>query len=673
MATPSANSIPRRVLGTYTRMVTPRASGLPSNSVILLIPAVFTLMTVVLVALGISGTSEGIYWSLFGSGADPALLAGTPRPIRSDEWLVQSSWIMSQVQQGFPISNQSLPGGMDATVQNDLPSRDWSTAFRPHVIGFLLLSLDSAMAVRWWLPALGVLISVYLFVVSLLPRDPITGAALAVSVLLSPLLQWWFLPTTLWPITFAFLVMTTVVVSVRTRRAWPKWVLAGLSGYVAVTTAMSIYVPFIVPAMLVVAFFVTGAVMFEWKARQRPLGRVLASLAPLVIAAAAALAVLVLWVLTRVDTVEAVTSTVYPGERLEKTGAAVSMSAVAALFSGPFQRSLLSGATEAIGPNQSEAASPLVIAVFLLVALLWAALARGSRSEGVDFMSLSVAAATLVVLAFSFVPNWDAVAHLLFIDRTTTGRIRLAFVILGVVGVVLLVRRLRSIGRSAPWLLTIASVAPVFLATGMVWLFLQQSDSEVAGGVRAWVVCTLLLAVAVAFSARAKPMLASTSLLLASVVVGWGINPLYAGVFDLRETEIGEEVAQLESEQPESEWVGIGGYAPTAVLLHSGVTAFNGVQTYPPEQMWESIDPSGRYENEWNRLANVSWTLGEGEPMVSNPVRDQVVVTFDSCSDFAQDNVEFVLTDIEIDQPCLNEIVTAEEGASTMRIYEVRD
>jgi uncharacterized protein with PhoU and TrkA domain len=59
--------------------------------------------------------------------------------------------------------------------------------------------------------------------------------------------------------------------------------------------------------------------------------------------------------------------------------------------------------------------------------------------------------------------------------------------------------------------------------------------------------------------------------------------------------------------------------------------------------------------------------------MVSNPVRDQVVVTFDSCSDFAQDNVEFVLTDIEIDQPCLNEIVTAEEGASTMRIYEVRD
>ena len=49
-------------------------------------------------------------------------------------------------------------------------SWDWSSLFRPHVVGFLALPLDQGMAVRWWLPGLSPLIAAaYVFLVTLAP------------------------------------------------------------------------------------------------------------------------------------------------------------------------------------------------------------------------------------------------------------------------------------------------------------------------------------------------------------------------------------------------------------------------------------------------------------------------------------------------------------------------
>ena len=662
-----------RMVGAYARLVTPRPSGLPNLPVLFAMPALFVMAAVALIVLGVSGTSQGVFWDTFGTGTDPDLLAGEPRPIRSDEWLVQSSWVVSQVQQGFPVVNQTFPGGMDATIQNDLPTWDWSTAFRPHVSGFLVLPLDNAMAARWWIPALAVVLSVYFFAVTVLPKNPIAAAALAIGVLLSPILQWWFLPTTLWPVAFAFSAMTAVLWAFWCRRRWPSWLLAAATAYIAVAMAMSIYVPFMIPAVLVVVLFTLGAAVFEVTSRKRAVGRVCADLVPLASAAVAAAGVAGVWVATRVETVRAVTSTVYPGERLQETGAVNTIDTVAAIFGGPFLRSLLFDVTDGLGANQSEASTPLLAAVFLLLPMIWAAFARGTKKAGTDYILLATVASVLIVFAYLLVPDWDLVAHALVLDRTTTRRIRLAFLILGVVGVVLLVRRLRTIEQRTPWLLVALSVGGVVAASLAVATILDSAGSSVTAASKSWILSTILLAAAVACAARAAPFFAAVSMLLATSAVAWGVNPLYLGVFDLRTTDIGVTVAELERAEPRAVWIGIGSHVPTAVLVESGVSAFNGVQTYPPDEMWAMIDPVGRYEDEWNRLANVKWIPGSGEPTVENPELDQIVVTFDSCSDFAGQNVRFVLADVVLDQACLTLIESVSEGPSILRVYRVVD
>src|SRR5690349_10986315 len=128
----------------YRAWVRPDPQGLPARRVLLAFPALLLLLGIVLVGIGVNGSSSGEMREYVESGADADLIAGEPQFTRSDEWNVQIVWAIAQVEQGLPVDNQTFPGGMDATVPQDLPRLDWSVAFRPHLLGFLFLDVDHA-------------------------------------------------------------------------------------------------------------------------------------------------------------------------------------------------------------------------------------------------------------------------------------------------------------------------------------------------------------------------------------------------------------------------------------------------------------------------------------------------------------------------------------------------
>jgi hypothetical protein len=108
------------------------------------------------------------------------------------------------------------------------------------------------------------------------------------------------------------------------------------------------------------------------------------------------------------------------------------------------------------------------------------------------------------------------------------------------------------------------------------------------------------------------------------------------------------------------------------MLTETGVSSFSGVQNYPSAKMWTEIDPSKRYENQWNRLAHIQWVLAPGEPVVATPQPDVVTVTFDACSAFAQKYVRHVLAETtEAPRGCLRLAKTITEGTETMSVYTV--
>jgi hypothetical protein len=668
-----------RVRGRWAAFVEPRPDGLPNWRVITLPLVILAAIFLGLVAFGVTGTSTGVVHAQISTGSDPDLIAGNPEGIRSDEWFVQTTWTISQVQQSLPLRNESFPGGMDATVQHDLPTRDWSTAFRPHLVGFLFLPLDQAMAVKWWFPSFAMMAATFLFAVVLMPRRPLSALGLGVAFFFSPFFQWWFLSITFYPPAWAMLVMATITWCLRARRRVGAWVLGALVAYLTVALGTGIYAPFIVPVVLIALAYGLGAVLMK-DPQGAPIMRRIRRVLPVLIAGAVGGTVLVVWLVTRWSTIVGFTSTVYPGQRLQAVGHA-GLNGFGGLFSG-FLSSILA-TTFPFDGNSSEASTFLMPGVFTGVVLVWLVVERIRAKAGIDWLVICVIAAGAVLLAFLFLPGWDLVAHLLFIDRATYGRARIGFGVLSVVMIVLVAVRLRerkawSGGRRLPSWVPLTSAAMAALSIGIViWLAVRRVDvATVLGTTSKWLVLlcaviALLYILDVWLLARGSVAWGVAILLVISIVASGWVNPIYHGVLDLRSTKTVREVMQLNRSQPGT-WVGINtSPVPTMMLVESGVSALNGFQSTPSRAMWHQIDPRGQNERIWNRLANVSWVARSGAPAPRNPAPDQIQMTFDSCDAFAQQHVTWVLAEGTVSQQCLRPVNSVQQGPTQMNIYKV--
>jgi hypothetical protein len=314
----------------------------------------------------------------------------------------------------------------------------------------------------------------------------------------------------------------------------------------------------------------------------------------------------------------------------------------------------------------------ILLALFLIPGLVYFLVTKRRAGSGVNWLIVSVLAVDLLLLAYLFVPGWDAVAHLLFLDRVPLQRIWIAFVVLLPVTFVIIVREVEASERRVNLWLPVGTVLGVLALHGfLLWRILTVSP-EIMQISPLWplALAGIVAACALTYLRRAAPA-AALALFVSSLVIAGNVNPLYVGAFDLRSTATGKAVSAVES-QATGTWLGVGSQEVMALLMESGVEAYNGVQMYPPDELWEEVDPDGDYEDAWNRLGHIQWAFGSGEPRITSPQVDVIRGTFDACSDFAQENVDYVLSDqVAPEGSCLSPISTITEANLTFQIFEV--
>jgi len=339
---------------------------------------------------------------------------------------------------------------------------------------------------------------------------------------------------------------------------------------------------------------------------------------------------------------------------------------------GVVGQSFSSTSPNMLGPNPSEAAAALLFAVFVAPALV-VLIVRGIRREKrTDWLAVGALTALLILLAYLMIPGWDPVARLLLLDRIPVSRARIGFVALMPVFFALIVREIDRLPARRTWILGAVSGLLAAIGSGAVVIRLAIDDPQVLADAALWpVVAVALVGACVLVFVRNRAPLAAVLLLVASLVIGAAVNPVYRGVLDLNETAAGQAISAVDEAEP-GDWVGVGGPAVMALVMQTGVDGYDGVQTYPSAEMWDEIDPAGSYEDAWNRLAHVRWEFGTGDPVVTNPARDIALVTFDACADFAQQHVEYVVTDTApADAACLDEVDAVDEGELAITIYRV--
>ena len=627
----------------------------------LVFPLLVLIAGITLTAWGVNGSSIGVLSD--SSVSDPALIAGTPRFIRGDEYRISTPAQVGNVAKGFPQHAWVGLTDTDFHVTSlDVPTRSWLTPFQPQTWPLLTLRTEIGFAGFWWMLFVVPLIGVYVLLISLRAK-PWLAATVSIMVSLGPIIAWWTSSAPGLIVGYLCAAGALIILASRVRPVVLTVPLALLAGAFGCAAFLVLYPPWFLSVGLVVGAAVVGGLID----RRVRLSQAIVAIA---IAAMVVVGVLGQWAAKSADALAALTGTYYPGSRVSPPGQGLA----ADLFAAPFNP-IISANPEVMlpGQNESEFGAPWLVfpvVALLLAIVLWqwwrgprwvrqakaAGEPRRARRPFRDAAAVLVAAVMVLEVAWMLLPLNPWIGRLTLLDRVPSWRVTVALGLGFGILLHLLADRIRfRFGSWSPWALLVAGGVSVWL---VAWAAPALVDADVqwksvalpiAGVVT---LAVILMAFRAPAWARTIPALFLVAVVVANFVI---VNPLYLGLGELRNGPLAHELQATADREGPSRWVSMAGDPVSAVIAASPNEVLSGMTYYPTAAVWVRLAPT--QERLWNNFSKYVWVY---RPDV-NPSEIQELrgtlrkLTIDICSpqvDFLK--IRYVVTEpLKHPVPCL--------------------
>ena len=617
-----------------------------------LFPVIALIPLLLLTTFRISGTSVGmVYKAFYGTAKDPDLLLGRPRPIRSDEWLVNTQQAVVQSKEGYPLVNEHIGGGQNMSM-TDSPYKEWSTILKPHNLAFFVLPLENAFAFKWWLMCYLLVVSCYFFVLSLLPRRRLLASAIAVALFFSPFVQWWYTYGTLASLYYPLFIATGVATLWNSRDLKHKLAWGAFTTYMVSCFALVLYPPFQIATALVIGTYLLGQLIKQWPSwdKKNLKQNLFVTAAVLVLGGSAT----GLFIATRTNVIEATTQTVYPGKRVFPSGGFPVKHLFSSHLAFQFQsdhRAQYYQLDKGGATNQSEGSNFLLLSPFLIVPALVLLYSDRKRRQHTDWPLLLAVGLFFVFCIQLFVPAFSNPSKLLLLDKVGTYRLLIGIGLLNFIITVLFIRNYSTQKRTFPQL-------PVVLYVITLLAF------EIVLGVRAYKFgnfISLPTALLLSFPIPAiiylllkkKFSLAMIVYAVFAVISAGLVNPLYRGLSPLLNNPVSKVVTE-EGAHSDKRWVSEAGYWQNLAAL-GDEDSLSGVYNYPQLKLWEATGSNNLPKV--NRYAHVGIYVTDGPPnktAVNLVAPDSVHIQADACSNFLKNlDVGFAITTNPLKSSCV--------------------
>jgi hypothetical protein len=527
--------------------------------------------------------------------ASGAVLVGTPRAIRSDEWLVHTPWMLAQASSGLPLGNGNI-GGEHAPLLTSVPVAHPFMAFQPEFWGFVAFDGERALAWLWMYKVLGLFASVFMLLMLLTRSDFAVSLLGAVWLLASSYTQWWFssnLAEIL--IGFCLAMVGLAYVCLSARRS------GLIAGFVALLLGTATFVLQVYPAYQVplgyLALTLIAAFCLDPARRNAFKQRMMLRIALLLVAGASLLTVFIaVWSDAR-STVDAITATVYPGKRTS-VGGEMTWSR---LFDGLFEPWRIG---EKIHPytalNASESSNFLLLFPLVVVGLL---VSRGRATKDPVLPALAIfccafAAWMVVTLPMTMATTLSNATLLSFVAAPRAlPAMGLASILLCSTWIAAQRTRRNGHGRLPPWACALAVFAVYHYGALIV-----AEDPAYFTGWRIMLGCVAAALGALAIWRGRLGAFAALVVLLAIPAVT--VNPLVHGLGPLTGKPSMAAAREASLEEP-TLWIAVGSGATPQALKANGMEVFGGATYVPDPDRMSVLDPQGDWSSIWNRYAHI--------------------------------------------------------------------
>lgn len=624
----------------------------------------FAVLLVIWCGLSLAAITTSSISSFASKGStEGGVIFGAPRAIRSDEYarstplqlgveavgstrfvtpLTNSPFLISNIPSGPLLENLVYPEKAILQLGPWLPDGQlFAASF--WAIPLLVVALVPLVLVLWgarfW-PAL----------------------LAAAAVVLSPCVAWWsMLPLVALVPGLAVSACLLLGSRVTGPRRWLWWPLLTAVGALACTRIPFSYAPWSLP--LAAAVIAITAVTLICDRERRRVG-VLLLLATGALAAVVTL--LILW--QNAAAFEAIQQSLYPGQR-RSSGENLGLARV---FAAPFEGWMQDPPNPA-GGNPSEFSSSwtfLAVALFGLAIATWRRSTRAERVQTSVFLAITALGLSWILIDWpavigtrvpllSLVPPLRMQAILgLFITLgvatllsrypvrwpTATTIAVASAALLVVVGLLISDQYLKTL--PALVVLLVAGTAGAVL-----WLLFNSNPKVAAGG---GVLAVVAMAATVVF-----------------------VNPLQQGLGPLRNSAAAAMVSGLAGDkQPSNGLWAAHDLMVNPLLAANGVPMLSGDQWSGPSSGWRVLDPSGRYEEAWNRAAawiTFEWDTELRAPVITAPAADAIVVRVSPCDpSLSALNLKHLLSGQPLQATCLTEQGRTTWASEDLWVYERR-
>ena len=625
----------------------------PSHRAMWVFPVVIALIVVVLSSFGISGSSTPL---LGPAGGQQSVLAGTPRAVRSDEWLVRTPMIVGQGERNFPRFAIVGVGEHDLSVLGDLPVASWTALFHPQNSVFFVLPIDNAFAFEWWSTGALVLLATYALLLVLL-RDWRWSALGSLILWASPFFHWWHYPAMAATVSWALLATATFLSSLNPElKGWHRWWRVSAAAYFGSCFAFVLYPPVQIPVIFVVLALAAGWVVPKLRSGSIDWRTLLLHCA---VVGGVVAAIVLLFVSTHRDALTAISQSVYPGDRRLPGGGGSFGLLVDAWYGWSFI-SNDAGMRPSI-LNESEASSFLFLGLFAIAGLAatWKFVSRQFReNRGVVYGALAVIAVLFVHIFIGWGP---LLTKITLLDRVQPTRALLG---LGVAATILLVIIAKSVVDSdipMPSRVLAGSLTVAVGGFGILWFGLHERNAGLPIS-RSAIAVALFLFLLPAVLLFWKPLPSLMLLVLIGVALSIPANPLMRGLGPLTNSQLTREVVKLRKANPDGGWLATDDFV-AAIITATGANSLSGVNLYPNVDAWRILDPTSSSEFVWNRYAHVHWVFDAAakEPIFTLLQPDLFEVRVSPCDERLQTlGASFIVSTTPLAGACLNPLTSVE-------------
>ena len=542
----------------------------------------------------ISGSSIGMWKYCVGNDlTTTGDILGTARAIRGDEWVVFTPLALSQdynKPDNYQYFSNIVRGEKtDVFIVYGQPVKDISMIFRPFQLGYLLLGSSRGLSFYWCGRYIALFLVSFELGMLITKKRKDLSLILAVLMLLSPAVQWWFsVNGFVEMIVFGGLGIILLQKYMTTNKFLKRLIYLIITAICAGGFILAFYPAWQIP----MAYIILGLgiwVIIENRKQCTIKAKDILS----IIAVVAIFLVLMLNILIKSkDTIKSVMNTAYPGARCE-TGGEMGLK----YFTYPTNL-FFTFDDNNLNTNVCEAA--VFFDLFPIGLILTAIVLFKEKKKDSLLTILLILTAIFEVWCTIGLPKILAKITLLYVSPA-----RRTFVVVGIINTLMLIRAMALIKKPLSQMSSIAIslISMIVVITLCINAYPNYfSTLQIA-------ITMIVLIVLYYLVLRYKNETNKNFLIPAIVVVmmfmSFLINPIRKGIEVVTEQPVGKAIKQIE-EQKSGLWIVEGrGYPLMNYAIMYGAPTLNSTNTYPDLEKWYKLDPDKKYENLYNRYAHI--------------------------------------------------------------------